>query len=172
VSVKSDGTERRMNESVAPYRLRPMRKEDISLLMPIEVRSYSLPWTEAAFHRELTDIPFSRLLVVEPAEEKMATKRGVILGYGCWWFVKGECHITNVTASPEARCRGVGRFLMRGILDDARRRGATRAALEVRVSNKPAIALYEKSGFTSVAIRQAYYPDNGEDALVMWMASL
>jgi ribosomal-protein-alanine N-acetyltransferase len=79
-----------------------------------------------------------------------------------------ECHIANVTVAPEARGRSVGEFLVEGILADAHRRGAIRATLEVRISNAAAIGLYEKCGFTSVAMRRKYYPDNGEDALVMW----
>ncbi|MFP6889465.1 MAG: ribosomal protein S18-alanine N-acetyltransferase [Nitrospinota bacterium] len=180
MSARREERERSMPEGApqgsagapAAYRLRLMRKEDIPFVMPIEVLSYSLPWTEAAFERELDDIPFSRLLAVESAAEKKDAGRAAILGYGCWWMVKGECHITNVTVAPEARRKGVGRFLLWGILDDARRQGATEATLEVRVSNAAAIVLYENFGFTSVAMREGYYPDNGEDAMVMWMASL
>jgi ribosomal protein S18 acetylase RimI-like enzyme len=40
--------------------------------------------------------------------------------------------------------------------------------LEVRPSNRSAIALYEEIGFRSYGARKGYYPDNGEDALIMW----
>ena len=84
------------------------------------------------------------------------------------WEVVDECHITNVTVSPDTRRKGVGQFLLEGIIEQARRQGAVRATLEVRVSNMAAVRLYEKFGFVSVAMRRKYYPDNGEDALVMW----
>ena len=160
----------RPEEGVAPFprlRLRPMRVADIPEIMPIEVRSFSFPWTEDAFVREIEKIPFSRLIVAEEPGDGDGPGKPVIVGYACWWEVKDECHITNVTVSPEARRRGVAKFLMTGILNDARRRGAVRATLEARISNKAAHSLYEKFGFTPVAMRKGYYPDNGEDALVM-----
>ncbi|MDP9189370.1 MAG: hypothetical protein M3O25_08995, partial [Actinomycetota bacterium] len=45
-----------------------------------------------------------------------------------------------------------------------------RYTLEVRVSNLPAIAMYEGLGFHSAGRRRRYYHDNGEDALIMWLA--
>ena len=151
-------------------RLRPMRVEDISEIRAIEVRSFKLPWSETAFRRVIEEMPHSRLLVAEfsgwPGQKEAGG--GGIVGYACWWEVVDECHITNVTVSPDFRRRGAGKFLLEGILDDARRRGSLRATLEVRAGNEAAIALYEKFGFSSVAMRRRYYPDNGEDALVMW----
>jgi ribosomal-protein-alanine N-acetyltransferase len=43
--------------------------------------------------------------------------------------------------------------------------------LEVRTSNAPAIALYERFGFRGAGTRPRYYTDTGEDALVMWRTS-
>ncbi len=154
--------------------LRPMRVGDVPEVMKIEVRSFSLPWTEDAFLREIEKIPFSRPLVAEEVagangRTGPATGGLVIVGYACWWEVKDECHITNVTVSPKARRRGVGKFLMTEILKDARRRGAVRATLEARIGNEAAVSLYEGFGFIPVAMRKGYYPDNGEDALVMLM---
>ncbi len=149
-------------------RRRPMRRDDLPAVVASERRSYTLPWSEDTFRHELGKVPNSHLLVTEGPAEGDDGRGRIILGYACWWEVVDECHITNVTVSPEARRRGVGRFLVEGILDDARRRGVVRATLEVRVGNAAAAGLYEKCGFTSVAMRRRYYPDNGEDALVMW----
>ncbi len=185
MSEDAGGPDRRKLEIFAQgngpmrLRLRPMRVSDISEVMKIEVRSFSLPWTEDAFVREIEKIPFSRPVVAEELEGRngragtavggSATGGPAIAGYACWWEVKDECHITNVTVSPEVRRRGVGKFLMREILKEARRRGAVRATLEARISNEAAVSLYEGFGFAPVAMRKGYYPDNGEDALVMLM---
>jgi ribosomal-protein-alanine N-acetyltransferase len=40
--------------------------------------------------------------------------------------------------------------------------------LEVRPTNVAAIRLYKQHGFRAYGHRRGYYPDNGEDALVMW----
>lgn len=149
------------------FRLRPMEVRDIPAVMAIEVRSYSLSWTEDAFLREIEKIPFSRPVVAENPDGGENGQGKAIVGYACWWEVTDECHITNVTVSPEARQRGVGKFLLTKIIEDARRRGAVRATLEVRISNEAALSLYEKFGFIAVAMRPKYYPDNGEDAMVM-----
>ena len=153
-------------------RLRPMREDDLPTVMLTERRSYTLPWSEATFQRELGDISNSHLLIVEDISSEDAGGERHIVGHGCWWEVVDECHITNVTVSPDVRRRGVGQFLLEGIINQARRRGAVRATLEVRLSNAAAVGLYEKFGFTSVAMRRKYYPDNEEDALVMWKEKL
>ena len=164
------GVQSSLGAGGAPYsgfRLRPMEVRDIPTVMAIEVRSFSLPWTEDSFLREIEKIPFSRPVVAEDPDGGENGQSAAIVGYACWWEVKDECHITNVTVSPETRRRGVGKFLLTEIIEDARRRGAIRATLEARMSNEAAISLYEKFGFIAVAMRPKYYPDNGEDAMVM-----
>ena len=164
------------NPALPPLRIRPMRREDLAEVAAIEALSFSLPWSEAVFRRELEEISYSHLPVVEgpsslPPEAEGGEELeggGEILAYACWWEVTGECHITNFAVAPPVRRRGVADFLLIGLLEEARRRGARRASLEVRMGNAGAIALYEKHGFTRAAIRPKYYPDNGDDALIMW----
>jgi ribosomal-protein-alanine N-acetyltransferase len=80
--------------------------------------------------------------------------------------VADEVHILDVAVHPGHRRRGVGRLLLQHILAEARQNGVRSASLEVRVSNQPAIALYQALGFQQVAIRRQYY-ENGEDAFLM-----
>ena len=58
------------------------------------------------------------------------------------------------------------------MLSLAQKRGLERASLEVRTSNKGAIALYQKFGFKTAGIRKRYYSDTGEDALILWKGGL
>ena len=51
---------------------------------------------------------------------------------------------------------------------DARKRGITRATLEVAVSNQRAIDLYYRYGFRPVGVRKNYYEKSHEDALILW----
>jgi ribosomal-protein-alanine N-acetyltransferase len=68
------------------------------------------------------------------------------------------------------RRRGQGSALLLDLLQQARERSATLVTLEVRRSNDAARALYRKFGFVEQGIRQRYYSDNGEDAVVMHLA--
>jgi ribosomal-protein-alanine N-acetyltransferase len=83
------------------------------------------------------------------------------------WVVCDECHIMTVAVAPEHRNAGIGAMLFMKLLDEARLRGASRHFLEVRVSNAPAIGMYEKFGFKTIDVRKAYYENNGEDAAIM-----
>jgi [ribosomal protein S18]-alanine N-acetyltransferase len=94
-----------------------------------------------------------------------------VLAYCNYWLVTGEVigevHILAIATHPDHRRGGVGARLLAHALADGRTHGCTLATLEVRRGNTPAIALYERAGFTTVHIRQRYYIDNDEDALVM-----
>ena len=143
---------------------RPMRVEDVDQVLAIERLSFPLPWSRESFIKEIREIDNSRLLVAAEDEEA----RAGVMGYACWWEVADECHITNFAVAPAHRRKGVADFLLGRVLEDAKGRGLLRATLEVRLGNAAAIALYEKWGFTAAAMRPRYYPDNREDALVMW----
>ena len=150
---------------------RAMRVEDVDQVHAIERLSFPLPWSRESFIREICEIDNSHLLVVtadEEAPDTPGTSGAGVMGYACWWEVVDECHITNFAVAPAHRRKGVADFLIERILGDARGKGLLRATLEVRLGNAAAIALYEKWGFTAAAMRPRYYPDNREDALVMW----
>ena len=103
---------------------------------------------------------------------RVAEREGRIVAYGILMFSPGEAQILNISVVPDARRQGFGRTLLLQFLDDARQFGAEQCFLEVRVSNVPAIMLYEGSGFAPIARRNDYYPPVSpglarEDALVM-----
>jgi ribosomal-protein-alanine N-acetyltransferase len=58
------------------------------------------------------------------------------------------------------------------VIGEAAAAGARRATLEVRRSNAPAIALYERLGFSVCAVRPGYYTGPDEDALILWRDGL
>ncbi len=93
----------------------------------------------------------------------------VLLGYLVLSLAAGEAEVLNIAVLPEFRGQGAGSELMRFALWDARDRWEL-AHLEVRPSNAPAVALYEKNGFRISGRRKGYYAD-GEDALVMTLES-
>ena len=101
----------------------------------------------------------------------MVKNRFSVVGLGCYWEIVDESHITVLAIDPVYHRRGLGRWLLINLLEDACRRQLQRATLEVRASNSRALALYESFGFEALGTRKRYYPD-GEDALILWQNRL
>ncbi|MBD1869645.1 ribosomal protein S18-alanine N-acetyltransferase [Oculatella sp. FACHB-28] len=91
-----------------------------------------------------------------------------LLGIACLWAILEEAHITILAVHPDYQRQGLGQILLWALLQSAWKRGLEWATLEVRVSNRAAIALYQKFGFSEVGRRRRYYQDTGEDALILW----
>jgi [ribosomal protein S18]-alanine N-acetyltransferase len=91
---------------------------------------------------------------------------GVLVGYVLFWHVTDEIHLLNVAVAPSERRKGIGRRLVEEVLAYAKDSAARKVLLEVRESNAPAIALYERLGFVRFNVRSRYYAD-GEDGIEM-----
>ncbi|MBX3097534.1 MAG: ribosomal protein S18-alanine N-acetyltransferase [Fimbriimonadaceae bacterium] len=141
-------------------RVAPLSAEHIDRVLAIDKASQSSPWSKESFQVEL-DRPQGVFLV--------AIGDGVVVGFAGAWLVLDEAHVTNVAVDPARRRQGIARKLIRELLERVKSDGATCATLEVRAGNEPAVRLYEAFGFRSVGRRKGYYPNDGEDALVMWL---
>jgi [ribosomal protein S18]-alanine N-acetyltransferase len=151
--------------SLAPATdVRPMRMSDIPAVHEIERSSFNEPWPEHALRQELTGNRLARYLVAE--------RDGRIVGYAGVWLMVDEAHITTFGVLPDARRSGVGVRMLLAVAELGIELGAARLTLEVRPSNAPAIALYERFGFSVVGRRPRYYTDDGEDALIMTTSEL
>jgi ribosomal-protein-alanine N-acetyltransferase len=138
--------------------IRPMSKADLSEIAQIERETYSDPWSKMMFLEHLNS-PSSLDLVLE--KEKM-------IGFACSTVIPGYMlGIDNFTIRIEDRRKGCGGFFLAHILEEGKRLEVTNFTLEVRESNQPAIALYEKFGFTIRGSRERYYHSPLEDALIM-----
>ena len=91
----------------------------------------------------------------------------LIAGYVGIWFMTDEAHIVSIAVRESCRGLGLGELLLMGSIEISMGRGARVVTLEVRVSNQPAQALYEKYRFRRVGVRKRYYADNHEDAAIM-----
>lgn len=144
--------------------IEPMTLDDLDEVLGIENVSYPTPWSRRAFESELTGNSYARYFV--------ARKGRAVVGYIGMWVILEEAHITNVAVHPDHRRQGIGEKLMLHCIEEARKMGATRMTLEVRVSNIVAQNLYKKLGFEAKGIRKGYYSDTNEDAIVMWKYDL
>jgi ribosomal-protein-alanine N-acetyltransferase len=90
-----------------------------------------------------------------------------LLGYLVCSRYDQAWHLMNVAVAPERRRAGIASRLIDQLVEEAGRE--LPFTLEVRVSNRAAIAMYEQLGFRSAGVRPRYYQDNGEDALIMWL---
>lgn len=140
-----------------------MTEEDVSEVLAIERASFSTPWSENIFRRELK-FPLSRNLVARVRGEG----REEIAGYVNFWVIAGEIHLHNIAVRKDRQRKGVASALMREVIRRARKEGVWHATLEVRRANDGARKLYEKFGFALTEIRPLYYDDTKEDALIMW----
>lgn len=141
--------------------IRPMVLTDLDQVMVVEHVSFTLPWTRKMLEDELFNSQ-AYYFVLEVS--------GLICGYGGYWKILDEGHITNVAIHSDYRSMGYGRRLLGALIEHARSMEIGAMTLEVRVSNHSAIALYQAYGFESAGIRKRYYSDNQEDALIMWLS--
>lgn len=138
--------------------IRKMTDMDIDEIMKVEEESFSLPWSKESYLDELKNILATYLL---------CDCEGEVAGYGGIWVVLDEAHITNVAVARKFRRCGMGRALMQNLERLAREKNASRILLEARPSNEAALQMYKGLGYVSTGLRQAYYSDNGEDAIIM-----
>jgi ribosomal-protein-alanine N-acetyltransferase len=132
-------------------------------ILELDRRCFGGLWTLEGYQREV-DSPNSELIAI--------VQDRTLLGYGCFWAILDEAHITIVAVHPDYQRQGLGNLLLYALLVRARQRRMERATLEVRLSNQSAISLYQKYGFKVAGQRKRYYTDTGEDALIFWQGGL
>jgi ribosomal-protein-alanine N-acetyltransferase len=90
-----------------------------------------------------------------------------MIGFIIFSPISPEAHILSISVRNEMQSKGIGTLLLKSMLDQCKVMHYKKIFLEVRVSNVKAINFYEKFGFSKDAIRNNYYKDNSEDALLM-----
>jgi ribosomal-protein-alanine N-acetyltransferase len=144
---------------VSGARLSTLREKDLAQVLAIERASFANPWTHDHFRFEIRENRWAVNRIVELRDE--------VLAYACVWMIEDELKINNIAVHPAHRGRGLGGWLLRRLLDDARDKGCTVARLEVRPSNRAALRVYRDHGFREVGRRKGYYRKEREDAIVM-----
>ena len=136
----------------------PLTAEHLPAVAELERLCFGEPWSEQAL----------TLLLGEDAVALCCLgEAGEAIAYCGMVTVLDEGQITNVAVHPRCRRMGCGRALMTALLACAERRALAQISLEVRISNRAAIALYEGVGFRRAGVRKRFYKNPCEDAWVM-----
>jgi [ribosomal protein S18]-alanine N-acetyltransferase len=154
----SETLSRQPNRTADEPLVRRLAYSDLPAVISIERRSFPSPWSLAMFVLELSK-PSGICLAAADGEE--------LAGYLVCSRYDRVWHLMNVAVMPERRRSGIATRLISRLIEESG--GGLPFTLEVRVSNREAIAMYEGLGFRSAGVRPRYYQDNGEDALIMWL---
>jgi ribosomal-protein-alanine N-acetyltransferase len=139
--------------------MRVMTLEDLDAVFAIEQTVQVYPWTRGNFADALSN---EYVCCVDESD-------GEIRGYAVMMPLLDEAELLSVGVAAGQQRKGLGRAMLREMLDVAREKNIRRVFLEVRASNAAALALYRSAGFVEIGLRRDYYRNAGgyEDAITM-----
>ena len=135
-----------------------MTESHVAQVALLEKLCFADPWSEKSIASEL-DNQWALWLV--------ALERDEVVGYIGSQTAVDETDVMNVAVHPDQRRKGIAEALIEMLTKQLQEQGSHALMLEVRASNAPAIALYEKIGFRQVGLRKNYYRNPKEDALIL-----
>ncbi|HAG51513.1 MAG TPA: ribosomal-protein-alanine N-acetyltransferase [Deltaproteobacteria bacterium] len=147
---------------VKNLKILPMTFASLEDVLTIERLSYLSPWSRSQFEKELQN-PLSNKFIAKI----LHGRREVVAAFVIYWIVGEDAHILNIAVHPDFRRRGIATNLLCFTLDNLEEKRVKRVFLEVRRSNISAQRLYRCFGFREIGVREGYYGDNNEDAIVM-----
>ena len=140
--------------ATSSLQVRPVKPEDLSVISEIEEASFKDPFPPY-FIAQLADANPNTFLV--------ALDKGTIVGYAVVDDWTDQHHLVSIAVLANHRRRGVGHALLNALIG---RLSQGKLGLELRKSNKNALSLYMKNGFSQTGVAHSYYTD-GEDAIQM-----
>lgn len=147
------------DEMSALVEVRTMNYSDLKQVIAVEKKAYPHPWTQGIF-RDCLRIGYNAWVMTLDMK---------VIGYGIVMLSPGEAHILNICIHPQYQGKGLGRYLLRHLINKSNQTDIDMVLLEVRRSNAGAQLLYQSEGFHELGVRKAYYPaENGrEDAIIL-----
>ena len=139
-------------------RYEQMNSRHISQVAELEKLCFSDPWSEKSIASELENVLSFWLVALDG---------DTVAGYVGSQSVLGESDMMNVAVHPAYRRQGIAEALVTRLVQVLKEKGNYCLTLEVRTSNAPAVALYDKLGFLEVGRRPGYYRNPKEDALIL-----
>lgn len=147
-----------MGKETSGRTVRPLIREDLSWLLPLDAGSFAEAWTEGTWLEELTGRLSHYIALLD---------QGQPVAFGGFWLVAGEAQVMRLAVDPKRRGEKLGLALLEAMLAEAVRLEAIEMTLEVREGNLPARRTYDHVGFAECGRRPGYYGDNGEAAILM-----
>lgn len=139
-------------------KIRKATIKDLDFLVTSETANFPLPWRRSHFEYELTENPYSHILILEVKEEP--------IGYIDFWITFEVGQINKIAIIDVYKKQGYATYLLHETLQIMIQNGVETSTLEVRVSNTPAYQFYLKHGYRVITRKAKYYED-GEDAYAM-----
>src|SRR5688572_812783 len=132
-----------------------MRRRHLRSVLRVENQVYPRPWSLSLFLSELS-LRHTRVYMVARVD-------GMVVGYAGLMLTGDDAHVTTIAVDPGWHRHQIGTRLLAYLAQQAIERGAENLTLEVRMSNAPAQAMYDKFGFRPAGIRRNYYIETNED---------
>ena len=150
--------ERAQREKEAEIIVRELKVEDSAAVAEMEQQIFSDSWSEKS--------------VLETVQQKQsvcfaAEKAGHLLGYLLAYHAADEAEIARIAVQKEARRQGAAGKLMQALEHYCEEHKMEKLLLDVRESNEAARSFYTKNGFVEDGIRQGFYTNPSEDAVLM-----
>ena len=139
------------------YKVSLMSIDDLKEAYKIECEVNPSPWKYETFLSSF-EVGHKGLICKHDSE---------IIGFIIFSPINPEAHILSISVTKKIQSKGVGSLLLQSMLDQCAAMNYKKIFLEVRTSNLQAINFYQKFGFSKDAIRDSYYTNNSEDALLM-----
>jgi [ribosomal protein S18]-alanine N-acetyltransferase len=147
-----------MHSEMSNAVIAPVESEAVEDLLRIEKESFSNPWSRNHFISAIKS----------PQMDVLAYRLDdSVAGYIVLYRIKAVMVIANLAVSGEHRMEGIGSSLLKYGIQQGRENNCNYSVLDVRKSNKAAVSLYKKSGFSIIGSNKNYYLNPGEDSLVM-----
>jgi ribosomal-protein-alanine N-acetyltransferase len=151
--------------------IEPLQLErDLDDVTALEAICFTNPTTREMLRHEVESSDVFHAYVMRQSSTE--SPRGAIVAFCAVWIIFDELHINTLAVHPELRRQGLASLLLTHVIEDAVRRGADKATLEVRRSNEGALKLYQRFGFEVGGVRKEYYRQPVEDALILWRTGL
>lgn len=154
---------------IRPVQIRHMTAADLPQVMAIAASLPEAPhWPESAYHAALNPDATPRRIALVAVRPQKQDLQGFLVAR----LLPPQAELESIAVSAGSQRRGLGRLLFdalvqQGLNSDGLNSGILEIDLELRASNRTALAFYHSAGFAQTGIRRAYYADPVEDAVLM-----